>query len=268
MSDKIYTIEDIIDYNICPQKYKLKNILGFTCATHTIKQQIADQYEEHGFNSIKRSLYYFFKKLQRDEIITIDQFKKQFGNIYYKYFNGLDIIGMETRSPNELEPIFTKSLSSALDTFKMLSKTKWHPIIVDKTIQTRVGEYNISGKIDVVAENKNNTNSIEIISFNKYKNNKPLDDMYVKNNFNLNFGRHVLKTELDARENRISLVYPHKGIRQAVSKPDDEYLQRFLDITEHTCRDIEDGYFPAFVNKMKCESCLYKAVCDSYRERT
>ena len=267
MEDKIYTIDDIIEYNLCPRRYKLKNIMGFDCGKGKFKTQVDEYYQNHAFESIKKSIYYFFKKLQKDEEVTSELFKKQFGNIYYKNLSAMDIIGMETRSPSELEPIFTKSLGSALDTFLTLNRTKWKPLIVDKPVDAKVGKYTISGKLDAVVENKNRTSSIEIMTFSKSKNQKSMDEMYVKNNFHLNFGRHVLRTLLDAEENRISIIYPYKAARQVVSKPDKECYQRFLEITEHTCEDIEREYFPAFVNKFKCDSCAYKAICDTYTER-
>jgi CRISPR/Cas system-associated exonuclease Cas4 (RecB family) len=203
---------------------------------------------------------------KEDDPIHIDQFKKQFGNIYYKNLSAIDIIGMETRSPGDLEPLFTTSLDHAVKTFYTLNATKWKPLIVDKTIEVNIGQYKVSDNIDAVLENKNGTSSIEIMKFSSSKI-KNIDDMFIKNNFHLNFGRHVLRTILDAKENRISMVYPYKAYRQVISKPDDEYYKRFLDITEHTCDNIKKGYYPAFVNKFKCDTCAYKAVCDNYRER-
>lgn len=267
MSKKIYTINEIIDYNICPRKYMLIHVLGLECTNKGFKDQINEKYNDYAYNAIVKSFYYLFMKMKKqDDPIHIDQFKKQFGNIYYKDLSAIDIIGMETRSPGDLEPLFTSSLNCAIETFYALNTTKWKPLIIDKEVQVEIGDFVVVDKIDAILENKNGTNSIEIMKFSKSKM-KNIDDMFVKNNFHLNFGRHMLRSILDAQENRISIVYPYKAHRQVISKPDDEYYKRFLDITKHTCENIQKEYYPAFVNKFKCDGCAYKAVCDNYRER-
>ena len=62
MNEKIYTIKEIIDYNICPRKYMLKYKLGLECNDKSFREQIYEKYNAYAYEAIIKSFYYLFIK--------------------------------------------------------------------------------------------------------------------------------------------------------------------------------------------------------------
>lgn len=248
--------ESIMDYYRCPLLYHLK---------YNLKLKRDDTERYLYLSCLHKVIMFFYYQVLNGNIPSLEVMR----NKWYKQWN---------KDRSTLEDILFKPIEVAthplanytLEGLKVLelfyaeeTNTDFMPIVVDTDVRVKVGDYHLTGTLELVRELRINDKQsiIELARFNnsRYATNQFLID----NDFKLTFQSYAFRKLFNTKENRLILYNIKKG-EKIVTLRDEYHFKKFETIVKNVGDSISEKRFHPIVT-YQCRQCLYQDVCDKFK---
>ena len=272
MSKNYYTLEEIISYNICPNKHYMENILGYDrmdfkrLGLSPIKLRNKILYTI-SHNSLKKAIYSYFEGLQENHTPkNIYNLQDIYSNNFYKDCEVKDILETDA-STSKGTPVFSEGLETLRYFYETYEKDKIATILLNKTYEIEIEGRKIRGHIDAilernVAKSVKAHNTLDLFVIDPItKSIREENDLFYCNNPEICFGSYLMRNNLSFKESRIIVQPLYIKERRIIPALEDKNINNFKKLITNTCDNIDNKRYHVFPDRRKCISCGFAPVC-------
>lgn len=246
--------ESIMDYYRCPLLYHLKHNLGLD----------RDDTESILYQSyiVKVAMYFYFQ-IMNGKIPSKQKIQDKWYKMWAKDKPTVeDILFQQTQHKDSRNKLLSgiKNIGSFYDEE---IKMQFTPILVDKEVRIRVGDYMVEGNIDLIREVKQDekSSSIELTRFtaSRYK----TTDFLLAHDFKLTFQAYAFNKLFEEKPDALFIKNLRLGKTYITNRSKDEF-KRFENTICNVGKSIEEERFHPIIAQ-HCRYCLYSDVCDKFK---
>lgn len=240
-------INDIINYSVCPMRYKLSS--SDNLDEYTI---IENKYS----NVIKKCIYSYFYTIQNNETAGFNNLKKTFGSLWIGNKTLNDILFCEPSSWRDLnEQKRKKGLNALYDLNSIFKDLNKKPILIDYKYSVKLSKnINISGTFDLVLKNENSTD-LYIFNISDTIN----DYEYLQRNYKVHLAYYSFSKIFNEKLDNIYVYCFNKGklFKVDLKKINiEEFKKNIIGIVKCLYNNI---YYKS--PSANCSKCYYKNSC-------
>lgn len=248
------TYESIMDYYRCPLLYHLKHNLN-------LNRQKSESVLYQSY-IVKVAMYFYFQ-VMNGTIPSRQKVQDKWYKMWAKDKNTVEDILFQQTQHKDTRNKLVSGIQNITKFYEEEIKLQFTPILVDKEVRVRVGDYMVEGNIDliremVVDEKKSN---IELTRFtaSRYK----TTDFLLRHDFKLTFQAYAFNQLFETYPDAMFIRNLRLGKTYVTSRGRDEF-KRFEATINNVGRAIkEERYHPIIAQH--CRYCDYSDVCDKFK---
>lgn len=244
--------ESIMDYYRCPLLYHFKHNLE-------IKRKESPNIVYKSV--LLKVIMYFYYSLLNNRTPTLEDMQNRWQTIWNKDQKTIeDILFKENTNTRRNRNII--ALKTIQKFYESEIRKKFVPIVVNSDVRVQVGDYYLTGTLELVREVKEKRKSyIEITGFTNSIYNP--SDFLINHDFKLTFQSYAFRKLFELKEDVLNLRNIKRSSEIKTSRNADEF-KRFETIVNNIGYNVDRKKFHPIVTH-QCRSCPYMDICDKYK---